>query len=82
MLMLIIGIFGMVLVLVAFLGAQKGYFKKEDLSYDLINFVGSLLLVIYAIDGKSWPFVILNSIWGLYSLIDIFKDLKNKKGKK
>lgn len=76
---LTIGIIGMVLILWAFLMAQAGKWKNEDLIYDFINFLGSLMLLIYAFAGNAWPFVVLNTIWGGYSLRDVFADLKRNK---
>lgn len=73
---LVLGILGMACILVAFLLEQRGVWKNDDLRYDLVNFIGSLFLVIYAIDGRSWPFIVLNAVWGLYSLRDVWVDLR------
>lgn len=45
----------------------------------MVNFIGSSLLVYYAVVGEAWPFVILNGVWGLYSLKDIIADITTKK---
>lgn len=79
---LLVGILGMACILVAFLLEQRGVWKNDDLRYDLVNFIGSLLLVIYAIDGRSWPFIVLNAVWGLYSLRDVVVDLRRSNGKR
>lgn len=78
----LLGIAGMILILLAFIMGQTKRWKDDDLIYDLTNFAGSLLLVIYAIAGNAWPFIILNSIWGLYSLHDVIADLQNHKNRK
>jgi hypothetical protein len=44
--------------------------------------LGSAFLVFFAIKTNSWPFIILNSVWGLFSLKDfLFFVLKYKDGK-
>ena len=75
----LMGIIGMLLILIAFLLLQRHYITQDDLSYDALNFFGSALLVIYGIVGHVWPFVILNGIFGLYSLIDMISDIKSQK---
>lgn len=70
-----IGIIGMVFILTAFLLNQMNIWTKEMLIYDLCNFLGGLLLVIYAWDGRAWPFLILNVVWTLYSLKDVVRTL-------
>lgn len=75
---LIIGIVGMGLILLAFLMEQLGKWKNSFFIYDSVNFVGALLMVIYAYSIKSWPFLILNIVWMLFSLTDSIKDLEGK----
>ena len=72
---LVLGIVGMLLILVGFIQEQRGKLKRTNTAYDAINFIGGLLLVIYAVSGRAWPFVILNGVWTLYS----FRDLILKK---
>jgi len=76
---LVLGIVGMVLILWGFLMIQAHRWNQDQLIYDTFNFVGSVLLVIYAVVGRAWPFVVLNTIWGLYSLKDILGALIQKK---
>jgi hypothetical protein len=49
MVITIIGLVGMFLILLAFLMEQRGKWNRKDLVYDFVNFIGSGLLVIYAI---------------------------------
>jgi len=72
----------MTLILVAFLLEQRGIWKNDELVYDAANCVGSFLLVVYAVDGGSWPFIILNAVWGLYSLHDVILDIRKQHGRK
>ena len=74
-----IGIIGMFLLLLAFLLNQLNIWKADYLIYDLTNAVGGIMMVIYAYLIDSWPFLILNAVWGLFSLKDVFVDLKRRK---
>ena len=71
MIFTILGFIGMTLILIAFIQEQRGKWIRTMFIYDSANFFGGLLLVTYGISGKAWPFVILNSIWTLYSLKDL-----------
>lgn len=70
-LFLFIGIVGMCCILFGFLMVQRHRWSQDDFIYDLFNAVGSILLVISALASRAWPFVALNTIWGLYSLRDV-----------
>ena len=76
MINLIIGLVGMSLILLAFILNQSHKWKDTDLKYDIVNSIGSLLLVIYSILISSWPFLILNAVWMIVSVRDVFLDLK------
>lgn len=75
---LLLGILGMILILVGFFGVQTHKMNQDALGYDILNFLGSALLVYYGLVGHAWPFVILNGVWALYSLKDIVSDLMKK----
>jgi len=78
MLVLLVGVLGMILILLAFLMNQTHRWSEDFLMYDFSNFLGSLLLVTYACLIGSWPFLILNLVWMLYSLKDTVLDMKGK----
>jgi len=72
----LIGIAGTTILLVAFFQNQRGTWRRESLVYDLSNTIGGLLLAWYGWQLGAWPFVVLNSIWFLYSLRDVLQDLR------
>ncbi|MBT3303939.1 hypothetical protein HN592_00970 [Candidatus Woesearchaeota archaeon] len=72
---LIIGLIGMGLILFAFFMNQIHRWKSDSLYYDIVNVIGSLLLTIYALRINSWPFLILNAIWLVISIKDVFSDV-------
>ena len=65
---LFLGLSGMGVILVAFIFGQTGIWKHTDISYDVANLIGSLLLVMYAVSIESIPFLVLNLVWALFSL--------------
>jgi uncharacterized membrane protein YdcZ (DUF606 family) len=72
----LIGTSGALIVLIAFILNQIKKWKEDYLIYDVFNFIGSLLLVIYAIILSSYPFLVLNFIWAALSFRDILVDFK------
>ena len=61
---MIIGIAGVIFILAAFILDE--FYKKlnsETVPYNILNIVGSGLLMYYAYSLQSWPFVALNAIW-------------------
>lgn len=65
------GIVGAGLCLFAFIMGNGNRWKNTDRRYDFANFLGSVLLLIYAIYFNSIPFIITNTVWGLVSLKDL-----------
>ncbi len=78
-LLTLLGTTGACLILLAFILEQTHHLKDTDIKYDILNLVGSVLLVIYAYLLRSFPFLILNSVWALVSLRDVVGDLRKRK---
>ena len=75
----IIGSIGAALILIAFILNQLNKWKKTDLKYDLVNLIGSVILMVFSWLIFAWPFLVLNSVWAGVSLRDVIKDLKDRK---
>ena len=80
MIEMIIGFIGMFLILLAFFMNQTRKWKTTEPIYDVINFVGALMLIIYSFLIKSWPFLILNLVWLIVSFREALIDVKKEKG--
>ena len=80
MMEVIIGFIGMFLILLAFFMNQTRKWKTTEPIYDVINFVGALMLIIYSFLIKSWPFLILNLVWLIVSFREALIDVKKEKG--
>ena len=71
---LLIGITGMILILAAFILDE--FYKKwnqNTIRYNLVNLLGSGLLLYYAVALQSWPFIILNGVWLITAGIKLAK---------
>lgn len=77
-----LGFTGMALILFAFIMDQMNKWKNDDISYDLCNAVGAVLMVIYAYAISAYPFLFLNSVWAFVSIKDVITDLRKKKKKR
>lgn len=75
---LIIGVAGATITLVFFILEQLHKISNDNAWFDGGNFVGSALLVVYAYLLWSIPFLILNTIWAVFSLKDLLVDFKRK----
>lgn len=71
---LILGSVGMLCILAAFLLDE--FHKKlnqDTIPYNLLNIIGAGLLLIYALNLRGWPFVILNAIWVFAAVVKLVK---------
>ncbi len=73
-----IGASGAALILIAFILEQTHRWKDTDLKYDVLNLIGSALLIVYAVLLRSYPFLVLNGVWAIVSLRDVLGDMKRK----
>lgn len=64
----------MVFILIAFI-LDEFYRKwgQNTIKYNLINIIGSGLLIYYAVTLDSWPFILLNSVWFVGATIKLIK---------
>ena len=69
----ITGILGAALVLLGFVGNRIRWWSANDEIYVRINAAGSVILIGYSYWIGSYPFVILNVVWLLFSLKDLFR---------
>jgi hypothetical protein len=69
---------GVSILLVAFLLQILKVIRVESNSYSLMNLVGAGLAGISAWMINFMPFVVLESVWVIVSLFNLFKNLKSK----
>jgi lipid-A-disaccharide synthase-like uncharacterized protein len=78
----IIGFIGTVLVLLAYLLLSTKKIQSDSVSYQGLNLVGAILLIIYAVVLTAWANVLLNVVWGfiaIFALAKLFVALRRKK---
>lgn len=74
----ILGVVGAGLVLVAFIIGNYHDIDKRTKADEVLNLSGSLLLLLYAIAGAVWPFVVLNAVWAGWSMWLLWEQRKTK----
>lgn len=77
----IIGTTGVALIVVTYFLLQIEKIKSTDLSYSVLNMLGSLMILISIF--KNWNFAsfLIEFFWILISLIGVYKSLLTKKNK-
>jgi hypothetical protein len=60
-----IGVFGGILSLFAFWRINTRKWKVTSIWYELDNFIGSFILVIYTWEKHAYVNIVLNIIWGI-----------------
>jgi len=77
----LIGFTGVLLILIAYFLNLKNKLKPNDLRYILMNLIGATLACLASVLMKYFPFILLEGIWTIVSLIAFIKYLKNEKFK-
>ncbi len=74
----IIGSIGVLFCLLAFVLNLLNKISRENLSYILMNIFGALLACYASYLIDYIPFIILEGVWALASIIALFKYFKKK----
>ena len=64
----IVSVLGALAILLAYAANQFRLVGPMNLSYTLLNFVGSLVLAVIAVIEVQWGFILLEVVWALVSL--------------
>lgn len=68
-----IGFIGVFQILLAYVLNLSGKISKDDLIFILFNLIGAGLACLASVLMKYIPFIILEGVWALVSLIALFK---------
>ena len=63
-----ISLIGAACILLPFAALQFGWMRRTSIAYNLLNLIGSGLLLYGAIADNSWGFILLETVWGLVSI--------------
>jgi hypothetical protein len=58
---------GAILILIAFIAAQRGAMSPQSLSYLVLNVIGSVILAALALHDSNWGFLLLEGVWTIVS---------------
>ncbi len=72
MLYQLMSIAGAILVLIAFAALQMGKMDRRDRWFNILNFVGSVLLGLTAVHDRRWGFIGLEFIWAAFCIPPLF----------
>ncbi len=75
---IMIGTLGLLILLTGFILNLAGRLGSESVWYLSLNIMGCLLLTFYAIELDSLPFMILEGVWGISSLVKLVIILRRR----
>jgi hypothetical protein len=72
----IISVVGALAILGAYIANQLRLIGPSNMSYSVMNFIGSTVLTVIAIIEVQWGFILLEAVWALVSLWGIITLLR------
>ena len=76
------GVLGLVVLLIGFVITTHRQTKMGKLTYDALNFVGAIILCIYAIVSGATIFIALEAIWAIIAIYFVYKLLSENSNSK
>jgi hypothetical protein len=73
----VVSVLGALAVLAAYAANQFRFIGPSNLSYSVMNFVGSAVLTVIAVVEAQWGFLLLEGVWALVSLWGVITILRD-----
>jgi hypothetical protein len=74
----VVQVVGALLILVAFAAVQLRRMQPDSRLYLALNLVGSAILAVLALIGSQWGFVLLESVWAVFSAWGLVAALRSR----
>lgn len=75
-----IQIVGAILILIAFIAAQRELMSPRSIVYLALNLVGSSVLAVLAWLDSDWGFLLLEGVWAIVSAAGLLERLRKGPG--
>jgi len=72
----IVSVLGALAILGAYIANQLRFIGPSNMSYSVMNFIGSTILTVIAVIEVQWGFILLEGVWALMSLWGIITLLR------
>lgn len=76
-----LGFIGVFQILLAYLLQLFGLLKQNDWSFLLLNVIGAGMACLSAILMVYWPFIIMEGVWTLATLVSIIQKINGRRNK-
>lgn len=73
----VVSVLGALAILAAYAANQFGLIGPSNLSYSVLNFVGSAVLAVIAAIEVQWGFILLEGVWAIVSLWGVVSALRD-----
>ena len=74
----VIQVLASLLVLAAFVGAQRGRLPQTSRGYLSLNLAGASVLAVLAMLEQQWGFLLLEAVWAVVSAFSLTRVLRGK----
>ena len=71
-----IAVGGALMILVAYAANQLGWLVPTRPLYNVLNFVGSVILAAIAWLGAQWGFLLLEGVWALITIPPLIRSVR------